>query len=68
MDELEFMNQPIQQYQQSIASYMGKLLRDHFGKGPESVAVSVSDCYIVMYSAIFLRRRSGYCLSRIRST
>jgi hypothetical protein len=42
-----FKNQPIQQYQQTIASYMGKLLRDHFGKRPESVAVSVSECYIV---------------------
>ncbi len=54
MDELEYMTQPIQQYQQAIASYMAKLLRDHFGKGPESVAVSVSDCYIVMYFRNFL--------------
>lgn len=33
---------------------MAKLLREHFGKGPESVAVSVSDCYIVMYFRNFL--------------
>jgi len=54
MDELEFMNQPIQQYQQTIASYLGKLLRDHFGKGPESVVVSIGDSYIVMYFRNFL--------------
>ncbi|GAB6991168.1 Na-translocating system protein MpsC family protein [Paenibacillus pini] len=43
-----------QSYQQLIASYTGKLLRDHFGKGPESVVVSVLQPYITIVLRNFL--------------
>lgn len=49
MDQLH--NQP---FHQLIASYTGKLLRDHFGKGPESVVVSIGHTYITIYLRNFL--------------
>ncbi|PLS15937.1 hypothetical protein CVD28_19535 [Bacillus sp. M6-12] len=37
-----------------IASYIGKLLRDNFGKGPESVFVSISEPYICIHIRNFI--------------
>jgi len=54
MEESNLMNQQVFQYQQLIASYTGKLLRDHFGKGPESVFVSIGHTFITIYLRNFL--------------
>lgn len=54
MDESFSMNQTVHQFQQLIASYTGKLLREHFGKGPESVLVSIGRQYITIYLRNFL--------------
>lgn len=54
MNESVGMNQQMNQYQQLITSYTGKLLRDHFGKGPESVFVSIGHKFIVIYLRNFL--------------
>lgn len=43
-----------QQMLTTISSYTGKLLRDHFGKGPESVFVSVGSTYFNIYIRNFL--------------
>ncbi|WP_160500005.1 Na-translocating system protein MpsC family protein [Paenibacillus dendrobii] len=43
-----------QSFQQIIASYTGKLLRDHFGKGPESVVVSTGSTFITIYLRNFM--------------
>ncbi|AFC33384.1 hypothetical protein PM3016_6778 [Paenibacillus mucilaginosus 3016] len=48
------MNQKVNQYQQLIGSYTGKLLRDHFGKGPESISVSMGGHFVTMYLRNFL--------------
>lgn len=40
--------------QSDISSYVGKLLRDHFGKGPGSVYVSISDPFVTIYVKDFL--------------
>ena len=37
------------QQEQMISSYIGKLLRDNFGKGPEAVFVSVGGKFITIY-------------------
>ncbi|WP_180955192.1 Na-translocating system protein MpsC family protein [Peribacillus deserti] len=37
-----------------IASYVGKLLRDNFGKGPESVYVSIAGEFIVIHIRKFI--------------
>lgn len=42
------------QLQQSIGSSIGKLLRDTFGKGPESVYVSMGSTFITVYLRNFL--------------
>lgn len=36
-------------HQTEIASYIGRLLRDNFGKGPDSVYVSIGHPFIVVY-------------------
>lgn len=54
MDESDLMNQKINQYQQLIASYVGKLFRDHFGKGPESAMVSIGSNSITVYFRNFI--------------
>lgn len=48
------MNQTIHYHQQLIASFTGKLLREHFGKGPESVLVSIGGPFISIYLRNFL--------------
>ncbi|WAH37272.1 Na-translocating system protein MpsC family protein [Alicyclobacillus dauci] len=42
------------QVRQEIAGYIGKLLRDNFGKGPESVYVTIGDTCISAYIRNFL--------------
>lgn len=37
-----------------VANYTGKLLRDHFGKGPGSVYVSIKETFITIYLKDFL--------------
>lgn len=44
----------VQQMQLEISSYLGKLLRDTFGKGPESVNVSIGYTFITIYLRNFL--------------
>ncbi|WP_223703411.1 Na-translocating system protein MpsC family protein [Sutcliffiella deserti] len=44
----------IKQKQLELASSIGKLLRDHFGKGPESIYVTISDPYVTVYLRNFL--------------
>ncbi|WP_214626933.1 Na-translocating system protein MpsC family protein [Paenibacillus agaridevorans] len=41
-------------FQNEIASHIGKMLRDAFGKGPQSIYVSVDRPYIVIYLRNFL--------------
>lgn len=49
------MNAKIHQSpEQAISSYIGKLLRDNFGKGPESVFVSIKNVFITVYFRNFL--------------
>ncbi|MBM7691045.1 uncharacterized protein YbcI [Peribacillus deserti] len=38
----------------AIASYVGKLLRDNFGKGPESVYVSIAGPFIIIHIRNFI--------------
>ncbi|KHE72525.1 DUF2294 domain-containing protein [Halobacillus sp. BBL2006] len=40
--------------QSELSSYIGKLLRDNFGKGPSSVFVSIEEPYITIYLKGFL--------------
>ena len=48
------MSQTVHPIQQLIASYTGRLLREHFGKGPESVLVSMGGYYVTIYLRKFL--------------
>lgn len=47
-------NQTVQQQQQFIGSFIGKLLRDSFGKGPESVYVSIAGSIVTVYIRNFI--------------
>ncbi|KGX90731.1 hypothetical protein N781_06655 [Pontibacillus halophilus JSM 076056 = DSM 19796] len=40
--------------QSEISSYMGKLLRDNFGKGPTSIYVSIKEPFLTVYIRDFL--------------
>ncbi|MFD2045237.1 Na-translocating system protein MpsC family protein [Ornithinibacillus salinisoli] len=42
------------QVQKELASYIGKLLRDNFGRGPETVFVSINQPFICVYLRKFL--------------
>lgn len=53
MGELIRMNRAIQ-YQKQISSFTGKLIRNHFGKGSESVYVTFGHTYIVIYLRNFI--------------
>ncbi|MCA1322106.1 DUF2294 domain-containing protein [Bacillus tianshenii] len=44
----------IKKSQLELASNIGRLLRDHFGKGPESIFVTISRPYITVYLRHFL--------------
>ncbi|MFB5190251.1 Na-translocating system protein MpsC family protein [Alicyclobacillus fastidiosus] len=45
---------PTQARNQQIANFIGRLLRDHFGKGPESVHVCISRTLMMVYLKNFL--------------
>lgn len=51
---MNFLDKNVKQSQNEIASYVGRLLRDAFGKGPQSVFVSINRPYIVIYLRNFL--------------
>lgn len=51
---MDFLDKNDKQAQNEIASYVGRLLREAFGKGPQSVFVSISRPYIVIYLRNFL--------------
>ncbi|WP_018924302.1 Na-translocating system protein MpsC family protein [Salsuginibacillus kocurii] len=44
----------VKEKQKQIASFTGKELRDHFGRGPESVFVSLNESCIIMHMRNFL--------------
>ncbi|WP_231514976.1 Na-translocating system protein MpsC family protein [Oceanobacillus salinisoli] len=44
----------LEQNQKELASYIGKLLRDNFGRGPETVFVSIRKPFITVYLRNFL--------------
>ncbi|THF84708.1 DUF2294 domain-containing protein [Cohnella fermenti] len=62
------MNQQINQFQQLIASYVGKLFRDHFGKGPESAMVSIGSNSITIYFRNFLTPSERVLLEQNQET
>lgn len=48
------MEDNLRKIQQDISSYTGKLFRDHFGKGPETVYVSLGFTFLVIYLRNFI--------------
>lgn len=50
--------------QAEIASYIGKLLRDNFGKGPSSVYVSLKKPFITIHLRDFLAPMERVLLSQ----
>lgn len=48
------MSDKQKELQQEMASFVGRLLRDHFGKGPESVFVSIGDKFFTIYLKNFM--------------
>jgi uncharacterized protein YbcI len=48
------MEIPIYKKSAELSSYISKILRDHFGKGPESVHVSLGKTFIIVYIRNFL--------------
>ncbi|MDQ0970863.1 uncharacterized protein YbcI [Neobacillus niacini] len=48
------MEIPIYKKSAELSSYISKILRDHFGKGPESVHVSLGRTFIIVYIRNFL--------------
>jgi uncharacterized protein YbcI len=48
------MESPIYKQTGELSSYISKILRDYFGKGPESVHVSLGKTFIVVYIRNFL--------------
>jgi uncharacterized protein YbcI len=48
------METPIHKQTVELSSYISKILRDYFGKGPESVHVSLGKTFIVVYIRNFL--------------
>ncbi|MCM3568028.1 Na-translocating system protein MpsC family protein [Neobacillus mesonae] len=50
--------------QQEVSSYIGKLLRDNFGKGPESVYVSINNSIITMYLRNFITPMENVLMAR----
>ncbi|WNQ09178.1 Na-translocating system protein MpsC family protein [Paenibacillus aurantius] len=47
-----------------MASYLGKQLRDRFGKGPESVYVSSDSCFVTLHIRNFLGPVEKFLLSK----
>jgi uncharacterized protein YbcI len=50
--------------QQDVSSYVGKLLRDTFGKGPESVFVSINDSLITIHLRNFISPMESVLMDR----
>jgi uncharacterized protein YbcI len=48
------MESPIHKQTVELSSYISKILRDYFGKGPESVHVSLGKTFIIVYIRNFL--------------
>lgn len=48
------MDKNEKQIQNDIASHIGRLLREAFGKGPQSIYVNISRPFIVIYLRNFL--------------
>jgi uncharacterized protein YbcI len=48
------METPLYKQTAELSSYISKILRDHFGKGPESVHVSLGKTFIIVYIRNFL--------------
>lgn len=48
------INLDINKTRTELASYIGKLLRDYYGKGPESVYVSINETAITIYLRQFI--------------
>ncbi len=48
------MEDSLKKMQQDISSFTGRLFRDHFGKGPESVYVSMGYTFLVIYLRNFI--------------
>ncbi|WP_374701250.1 Na-translocating system protein MpsC family protein [Thalassobacillus sp. C254] len=46
-----------------IAGYVGRMIRNHFGKGPKSVYVTISYPYITIYLEDFLGQ-NGKCFTQ----
>lgn len=51
-------------FQNEIASHMGKMLRDAFGKGPQAIYVSVEHPFIIIYLRNFLTPTEKILLSQ----
>ncbi|WP_059049092.1 DUF2294 domain-containing protein [Paenibacillus senegalimassiliensis] len=51
-------------FQNKIASHIGKMLRDAFGKGPQSIYVSIDRTFIVIYLRNFLTPTEKLLLSQ----
>ncbi|MEJ8546276.1 DUF2294 domain-containing protein [Brevibacillus borstelensis] len=54
--------------QTEISSYIGKILRDNFGKGPESIFVSIGHTFITVYIKNFLSPIEHVLLEQGRET
>jgi uncharacterized protein YbcI len=53
-EEFTKLENPINKKSAELSSYISKILRDHFGKGPESVHVSLGKTFIIVYIRNFL--------------
>lgn len=51
---MKLLNMNENYFQNKIASHIGKMLRDAFGKGPQSIYVSIDHPFIVVYLRNFL--------------
>ncbi|WP_041613351.1 Na-translocating system protein MpsC family protein [Paenibacillus sp. JDR-2] len=51
---MDFLEKNEKQIQKEIASHIGRLLREAFGKGPQSIFVNISRPFIVIYLRNFL--------------
>ncbi|GGE29342.1 hypothetical protein GCM10011391_04850 [Pullulanibacillus camelliae] len=57
-----------QENQKQMASFIGKLFRDHFGKGPESVYVSQHHHFLTIYLQNFISPTEKVLLSQGQTT
>ncbi len=62
------MEMELKQKEKELASFIGRLLREHFGKGPGSVYASIADPYITIYFTQFLSPMENKLLANKQST